>query len=285
MKRHAEKPQYKPVGATRAMDLVLEKLWAQFPQGIISFPSQWEASAAQALTESGTLVYHNGQFFLSDKGIQRLEDAGNSVREDMGAVMQESLMEAAVKRTARTLRLAQSVTHKGRRFVLTAERAVSPTRAKMRVNNCKGDGVTFSITIIAELAKDKGVEDLLPKDYSFKGLEAKKANVNVSKVTSYGGLPQRVLEHLENGAEGELVKKRLQRSLGEPDENGKKAKKKDLPNVFLITADGGWNWSSKNGHEGLGLLTQILHLSLGTNNKVVFSQCVNNLEGEGQTLL
>ena len=284
MERRAERPQYKPLGATRAMDRVFEDLWYQYPQGLDHFFSFAEGAAATELAKHGYLRYGGGKFFLTDKGVQRLEDAGNTVHEDMGTVMQEGFMEASVKRTAASLKLVTSVTHKGRKFVLAAERAPSPKRAKMRVNNCKGDGVTFSITILAELPKDKSVNDLLPKDYTFKGPEAKKAGVSISKMSSYGNLPQGVREKLEGG-DGELATKRLQKSLGEPDENGKKPKKKDLPNVFLITVDGGWDWSSKNGHEGLGLLTQILHLSLGTNNKVVFAHCVNNLEGEGPTLL
>lgn len=181
-----------------------------------------------------------------------------------------------------------SVVYKGHRYVLAAEgeeieealpseeeeeapppKKKSTGAPRIRIDECSGSGVTFTIKALVHSYDGTGVPGLENAD-----MDVRKRNFKVKRITKLNGIPKDVLSMIEGDSSGDDVIARIEKLL---------RVKPDAP-LYLLSANGGWNWNKRNGDKGVAAIQELLEF-LRSRKAILFSYCHNKVNHDGEPTL
>ena len=182
-----------------------------------------------------------------------------------------------------------SVLYKGQRYILAAEgeegedappaeeeeapppppKKKSTGAARVRIDECSGSGVTFTVKALVHSYDGTGVPGLENADS-----DVRKRNFKVKRIKKLNSIPKDVLSMIEGDTNGEAVIARVEKLL----------KVKPYAPLYFLSASGGWNWNKRNGDKGVAAIQELLEFLRG-RKAILFSYCHNKVNHEGEPTL
>ncbi len=169
-----------------------------------------------------------------------------------------------------------SVRYQGFRYVLAAgddadaeeeaeQKPKGTGMARVRIDECKGDGIEFDIDVLVHSYDGAGIPFLQNS-----GENVRRRSFKVRRIKKITQIPANVIKEIEAHEGGESVIKRLEKLLAI----------RPNPPVYYISARGGWFWSKKNGHRDVEEIQKLLEYLRGRRS-ILYSYCNNRLLRNG----
>jgi hypothetical protein len=147
---------------------------------------------------------------------------------------------------------------------------MSTGAARVRIDECTGESITFNIKALVHSYDGDGVPGLADADGS-----VRKRNFKVRQITKINSIPSDVLSMIEADENGEAVMQRIEKML----------RVKPSPPLYFLTATGGWNWHKRNGDKDVAAIQELLEFLRGRKS-LLFSYCHNKVNyGDSPSLI
>ena len=149
--------------------------------------------------------------------------------------------------------------------VIEEEKSKGTGAARVRINHCKGNGVTFHIEAIIHAYDGVNIPGLTDTDPPLSG-----RSFRIRSINKLADIPKETLAQINDEDNGEAVIKRLERYL----------KVKPSPPLYYLSAVGGWNWSKRNGGKEVAVIQSLLEYIRG-RSATIYSYCHNKVDMGG----
>jgi len=142
--------------------------------------------------------------------------------------------------------------------------------ARVRIDECTGEGVTFIVKALVHSYDGSGIPGL---ENAAGGV--RRRNFSIKRIEKLTSIPKDVLKMIEDDSNGNAVLSRIEKMLSV----------RPSPPLYYLSATGGWNWNKRNGDKGVAEIQSLLDFLRG-RQAILFSYCHNKVNhGDNPTLI